>query len=101
MNEVNFQASVNNMVQMDRFQNDASRAPVVNQAQNAGIEQTEAEQRIQMPVQPEQADGKKVDPRQRKPETREKKKRRKPSPAPDQKPEGKSSTGGFFVDLQA
>lgn len=54
MNEVNFQASVNNTVQMDRHQQDTARTPVVNQSQNAVIEQEEAEKRIQMPVQPDQ-----------------------------------------------
>jgi hypothetical protein len=101
MNEVNFQASVNNTVQMDRHQQDTARTPVVNQSQNAVIEQEEAEKRIQMPVQPDQVEGKKVDPRERKTDAHAKKKRQKKNGGDSSGRRGRTTTGGFFVDLQA
>jgi hypothetical protein len=101
MDGVNLQASVNNVTQMDRFQQDASRTPVVNQEQNAVIEREEAERRIRMPVQPDHVEGKKVDPQQRKNESNARKKKQKKGAAGDQEQKGRTTTGGFFVDIQA
>jgi hypothetical protein len=101
MNTVNFQASVNNVVQMDRFQQDASRTPVVNQSQNAVIAQDEAEKRIRMPVEAEQAEGKKVDPQQRKHDKNAGKRKHKKEGKITPPQQGKTTTGGFFVDVQA
>jgi hypothetical protein len=103
MNVVNFQASVNNVTQMDRFQQDSSRTPVINQSQNAVIAQEEAEKRIRMPMQPDHAEGKKVDLQRQKNETRGNKKRKqKKDNGSDAKPrQGITTTGGYFVDIQA
>ena len=77
MNGLNFQASVSNSTQMDRFQHDAHRTPVVNQEQNAQIARDEASRRLVMTVKPDQVDGKQVDPKQRKDEKTPKKNNRK------------------------
>jgi hypothetical protein len=101
MNEVNFQSSVNNLVQMDRHQTDATRAPVVNQVQNSAIEQNEEEQKMQAPVQPEESEGKKVDVKQRKSDTHQRKRRQRSTVEKSPGTPGRTTTSGHFVDLQA
>jgi len=80
MSEVNVQISVNNVPQFDRHQNDLHRGPMVSQEQNAQIAREEQERRIQMPVQADQAEGKRIDAEENKREGREKKKRRQKLP---------------------
>jgi hypothetical protein len=77
MNGLNFQASVSNLTQMDRFQQGAHRTPVVNQEQNAQIAMEDASRRAAMPVQPDVVVAKKIDPGQRKRDESGKKKNRK------------------------
>ena len=77
MNGLNFQASVSNLTQMDRYHQETHRTPVVNQEQNAQIAQDEAARRTMMPMQPDEAEGKKIDHRQRKGDDTGKKKSRK------------------------
>jgi hypothetical protein len=77
MNGLNFQASVSNLTQMDRFQQDSHRMPVVNQEQNAQIALDEASRRALMPMQPDEVEGKKIDPRQRKRDEAGKKRNKK------------------------
>jgi hypothetical protein len=103
MNAVNFQASLNNLVQMDRFQQDTSKTPVVNQQQNEVISQDEAEKRIRMPVQPEQPESKIINPDQKKQEsfTGKKKKKDKESKENKNTKQGQSTDSGFFIDVQA
>jgi hypothetical protein len=96
MNGLNFQASVSNLTQMDRHQQDVHRTPVVNQEQNAEIARGEAAQRTARPVQPDRAEEKKIDPKQRGPgEENRKKKRNKKVDAVN----GKSPDSGFFLDI--
>jgi hypothetical protein len=68
MNALNFQASVSQLTQMDRFQHDSHRTPVVNQDQNAQIAGDEAKKRVATAVQPDEIEKKKIDPRQRREE---------------------------------
>jgi hypothetical protein len=77
MNGLNFQASVSNLTQMDRYQQDAHRTPVVNQEQNAQIAKDDASRRTTMPMQPDEIAGKKVDPGQRKRDDAGKKRNKK------------------------
>jgi hypothetical protein len=65
MNGLNFQASVSNLTQVDRFQQGSHRLPMVNQEQNAQIAQDEASKRVTIPLQPDKVEGKKIDPGQR------------------------------------
>jgi hypothetical protein len=60
MNGLNLQASVSNLTQMDRHQQELHRAPMVNQEQNALIAQNEAAQRTAKPVQPDKVEDKKL-----------------------------------------
>ncbi|HON10524.1 MAG TPA: hypothetical protein PLE24_06610 [Chitinispirillaceae bacterium] len=103
MSEINVHVSVSNAGQVDRFQSDAHRNPVVHQEKNAEMHRNEAEQKVRMPVQPESAEGKVIDPNDKRREQREKQKKRNRSPE-----ESKSQIGlrerkdsGYIVDLEA
>jgi hypothetical protein len=99
MDGVDFQASVNNVTQMDRHQQDAVRAPGTNQEQNAQIARDEAGQRTIRPMQPDEVEDKKVDPKQRK-QAQDRRKERKKKERGDGAP-GKSTSSGFFLDVNA
>jgi hypothetical protein len=98
MNGLNFQASVSNLTQMDRFQLDAHRTPGVNQEQNAQLARDEASQRVTMPVQPDEVDGKKIDPGQRKRHQARKKKSRKGDMRLGREESG--GKDGCFIDIR-
>jgi hypothetical protein len=95
MNGLNFQASVSNLTQMDRYQQDAHRTPVVNQEQNAQAAQDEASQKTTKPMQPDEATGKRIDPGQRRRDENAKKRNRKKG-APDVA----MKKNGHFLDIR-
>jgi hypothetical protein len=99
MDGVDFQASVTNLTQMDRHQQDAVRLPGVNQEQNAQIARDEAGQKAIRPTQPDEAEGKKIDPKDHR-RNLDKRKDRKKKERPDGLP-GKSTGSGFFLDVNA
>jgi hypothetical protein len=101
MDGINLQASVNNLTQMDRHQQDLSRAPLVHQDQNAVIARDEAEKRIRMPVEPEYARGKKVDTRLRKNDRQERRKKQKKNNSDLSTGKTHSTGSGDIVDIQA
>jgi hypothetical protein len=101
MNAVNMQASVNNVTQMDKHQQDQSRTPLVHQDQNAVIAREEAEKRIRMPMEPDHAEGKKVDSRQDKKDRGSGKKRQKNNGQAGIKGQPRSPSSGYIVDIQA
>jgi hypothetical protein len=78
MNGVNLQAAINNVPQMDRFQQDLNRMPQVNQEQNALLSRQQQTQRALRPEAPEEAENKIVDPRENKRNPGDKKKKRAP-----------------------
>jgi hypothetical protein len=99
MNTIDLQASVNNLTQVDRLQQDQHRAPVVNQVQNAEISREEQARRATAPSEPEKSEGKTIDPNAKRQEQQKSKKKRalrkdKPDPDPP-------SRTGYFVDLSA
>jgi hypothetical protein len=101
MNAVNLQASVNNVTQMDKHQQDQSRTPLVHQDQNAAIARDDAEKRIRMPMEAEHAEGKKVDGRQEKKNKQSSQKRQKKSVRNNGKGSPPSGSSGYIVDIQA
>jgi hypothetical protein len=101
MNAVNMQASVNNVTQMDKHQQDQSRAPIVHQDQNAVIARDDAEKRIRMPMEPEHAEGKKVDARQEKKNRQGSRKQQKKNIQDGAKGPPPSGSSGYIVDIQA
>ena len=100
MNAVNMQASVNNVTQMDKHQQDQSRAPLVHQDQNAVIAREDAEKLIRMPAEPEHAEGKKVDPRHEKKDRHNGRNRRQKNQAGVKSPP-RSPSSGYIVDIEA
>ena len=66
MNGVNFQASFHNLTQVDKIQQDEHHAPVAKQDQNAEAAKEEAAKRIDMPTEPDEPEGKAVDPEAKK-----------------------------------
>ena len=70
-------ASMHNLTQMDRFQQDSHHAPIHNQEQNQEAAKEEAAKRTDMPVQPDETEDKIVDPDNRKEQSYRKRKRKK------------------------
>ena len=103
MDGINLQAALNNLTQMDRLQQGAVRNPIVNQEINSAIARETSAQRVDMPVQPDQVEGKVIDPNDKKGEKQQQKKRKKAEtpPANDQPKTPRSGDGGFLVDLTA
>ncbi len=102
MSGVDIHISLNNVPQFEKNQSQNNRAPLVFQGQNAQISQDELLQRIRIPVEPEQAEGKKVDPKDKKQQSGSGKKQQKEQTDEQKKRQRKSkSDEGFFVDLQA
>ena len=100
MNGVNFQASFHNLTQVDKIQQDEHHAPVAKQDQNAEEAKEEAAKRIDMPTEPDETEGKVIDPENKKKNPgqrrRKKKKKKKAKRAPDRRRDR-----GRFVDFSA
>lgn len=100
MRVVDFNASMSNLSQLERHQNDGHRAPMIDQQANIEKAREEALQRTEMATEPEEPEGKNVDPRDRRREEQRrdrkrramKKKKRTKRPRPG---------GGSFVDIDA
>jgi hypothetical protein len=103
MDSVNVNVSVTNLPQIDRHQNDIHKNPIVSQDVNAKIIQGENEHKMQMPVQTAAADGKNVDPKQKREEAPGKKKSQKISLTRHNEKKGSDRHGddGFLVDIDA
>lgn len=102
MSEFNVNVSHLNSVQMDRHQNDMHRGPVVYQAQNAEINKNEAEKRVKMPVQPDSAEGKTIDPDDKRQEKEKQKKRNRQQIEKVNHPRPvKRTDQGYIVDIEA
>ncbi len=97
MSGLDLQASMNNLIQMDRHQHDSHRIPVVYQDTNAAIARAAALRRLAMPVQPDALEQKDPDARQTKREYLYRKRRRKRDTHKRRKP----PLDGGFVDCNA
>jgi hypothetical protein len=102
MSEVNVRISVSNLVQMDRLQTDAHRGPMVNQEQNAELARHEAARRLLAPVQPDNVNGKIIDPNAKREEDARKKKKNRQEEEGREKPAGSiADNRGRVVDYEA
>ncbi|MDD5675488.1 MAG: hypothetical protein PHC61_15065 [Chitinivibrionales bacterium] len=105
MDGVNLQASINNIPQMDRFQQDVNRTPLVNQEQNAALSREQQARRALRPDEPESADGKTIDPRDGKKNLADKKKKRLKQllneKNGDDSHAGRPNNSGFIIDFKA
>lgn len=61
MSGVNVQISMTNLTQVDRHQNDLHRMPGVFQEQNAQTAHEAAQKRVQMPIEADAVEKKKID----------------------------------------
>jgi hypothetical protein len=102
MESINFRASMHNLTQADRHQEEVHRTPVVNQQRSEDMGADAALRRLGMPVEPEETDTKTVDPGHRgkvfmKRRRREKKEREKE----DRRRRNRGEGSGRFVDIDA
>lgn len=95
---MNFSASIHNLTQMDRFQQDSHKAPIVNQQQNAEKAAHEISQRVEMPVQPDHVEEKTINPDKKKNHNTKGKKKKKPQ-LPVSRPVNLRGDTGRFVDF--
>lgn len=100
MSNINLQASISNLSQMDRLQNDRHHNPVASQQQNADSAVEEAAKRLNMPSQTEKAEGKNVDPENRKKEKYKRRKKKKLEESQRKKNE-QSENSGHIIDYHA
>ncbi|MBD3390427.1 MAG: hypothetical protein GF418_00290 [Chitinivibrionales bacterium] len=98
MDSMDLQASIHNLLQMDRHQEEVHRTPVAHQAQNAEIAREEEGRRTEMPNEPEQSEGKNVDSESRKRYHREAG-RRKREQKKRRQSRGRAAGAGRFVDV--
>jgi hypothetical protein len=76
MTDGNVLLSMNNLTQMDRYQTDTHRGPMVNQEQNAEAARHEAARRLLAPVEPDKVEGKKIDPEAKREEDNRRKRKK-------------------------
>lgn len=95
--------SVNNVPQFDRLQSNAHRAPAVHQVKNAEIANARVEQQLKMPTQPDEAEGKNIDPEDRKKDrNRSRKKTKKEKKKGEASEENKTKPdSGSLIDIEA
>ena len=100
MSDANLQISVTNVTQMDRYQTDTHRGPMVNQEQNAEAARHEAARRAVAPVEPDKVEGKKIDPESKREEDARKKRKRNPNNIPGV-PARSQNAQGRVIDFEA
>lgn len=93
----NLRASLHQLTQVDRQQQDVHRTPIAHQDQTERTSQDEWMHRSRMPVQPDGAEGRNVDPEHRKKAFFKKKKRRKKT-RPRNRDQCDQGDEGLFVD---
>ena len=101
MSEINMQLSVTQLTQIDRHQNDAHRSPVVHQEQNMQASQQEAAERLNMPVQPDSIEKKRVDPERKRDDENKRRKKRLQTREKDERPAPPADGGNSLIDLRA
>ena len=98
MNSANIQASMHNLTQINRIQQNEHTTPINNQEQNANISQEKASEKIIKPTEAEQADGKVIDPKNAR-KIRLKKKKKKKKNFKKFKKQNRSKESGRFIDF--
>jgi hypothetical protein len=98
MNTFDVHASMNNLLQMNRPQEEANRIPLQHQTSNAVVHQEEVDKRIERPNQPDQPEGKNVDSGSHKRYQREQAKRKRVEKKKVSR-RSASDGAGRFVDI--
>ncbi len=96
---MNLQASMHNLTQMDKIQQDSHNTPIVNQEKNAEAAKEAAAQRINKPVEPDETEEKTIDPDNRKKDANRNKKKKKKKKG--RKPKNRGGDTGHFIDFSA
>ncbi len=77
---IGLHTSITNLPHVDRIPNDSHKFPMVHQESNAHSAREESAKRTLMPTEPDKAEGKKTDPRDRRRQQQRQGDRKKPSP---------------------
>ena len=101
MRGIDLQASVSNLTQMDRVQNDAQRMPAVNQAATSIRLRDQGAERVTRPGQPDAAEKGAIDPDDSRHESPEKQRKRKQQAQTQHGRPRNTRETGHFVDLDA
>lgn len=96
---MNLQASMHNLTQMDKFQQDSHHTPIVNQEKNAEAAKEKAAQRIDKPMEPDETEEKTIDPENRRKDARRNQKKKKKKKKT--KPPNRGEDTGHFIDFSA
>ncbi len=95
---MNLQASMHNLTQMDKIQQDSHNTPILNQDKNAEAAKEAAAQRITKPNEAEETEEKTIDPDNRKKDANRNKKKKKKK---KRKPSNRGGDTGHFIDFSA
>ena len=102
MSDVNLHISMTNLTRLDAHQNDLHKNPIVHQEQNAQMAEDEAVQRMNMPVEPNEVEEKRIDPEDKRHSSKEQgKKRNRQQKEAQQRPPSDLTGGEHFIDVQA
>jgi len=103
MNSVNVNISVTNLPQIDRHQSDLHRTPVVHQTKNGEIARDQLELQARITSDAKKAEGKNVDPKDRKKEKgrQAKKAQRMSAEQPEAPNRPERADNGSLIDIQA
>jgi hypothetical protein len=102
MNSVDMQASMNNLTQLERHQNEMHRGPVTHQAHNAQSYVQHAQHSAQAPSQPQKSQGKGVDAREKGASASSQRRgKRRGSERPEDAVRARRRAGGGFIDIDA
>lgn len=96
---MDLQASIHNLTQMDRFQQESHHTPIINQEKNQEAAKEDAARRTDMPVEPDETDSKTVDPDNKKEHPYRKQKRKKKKE--QKRLPNRGGNTGHFIDFSA
>ena len=101
MNGINFQASLHNLTQVDRIQQNGHQTPVVDQQINAEKAKEEAAKRLNMPTQPDKTEEKTVDPAKSNKENAAKRRKKNIRREQQKRPAKRNNQTGGHIDFIA
>ncbi|MBD3420017.1 MAG: hypothetical protein GF398_07880 [Chitinivibrionales bacterium] len=101
MNGIDFHGSMHNLTQMDKHQQDGSKMPVVHQNQNAQAAEQEALKRLDMPLEPDESEGKDINPDENRRNPNYQKQKKKKKKKERKNPRSGMTGSGRFVDVDA
>lgn len=104
MSDVNLHISMTNLSKVDRLQSDAHKTPMENQAQNARLAEDESVRRMNMTLEADAVEEKRIDPDDKRREKGRRRNRKRDDGKDDTGNAGGASRGGggdHIIDVQA